>query len=110
MCRALTVLCVAPDAETLASLKRAAVSASWELTPGATTLDEAMEQVADRKPYVLVVQGEWPGLAERAREALPWLRVVSVGRSDEADAMAPLEGVREAIMGLSSSPGGPVRS
>ena len=110
MCRALMVLCVAPDVEALAVLKRAAVSASWELTPGATTFDAAMEQVADRRPYVLVVQGEWPGLAERAREALPWLRVVAVDGSDGADAVAPLEGVREAIAGLSSSPGGPVRS
>ena len=109
MCRALTVLCVAPDADALAVLKRATVSASWELTPGATTVDEAMEQVLERRPYVLVLQGEWPGLAERARETLPWLRVVAVDGSGAADAVAPLEGVRETIAGL-SSPGGPVRS
>jgi hypothetical protein len=109
MCRALTVLCVAPDADALVALKRAAVSASWELTPGATSTEEAMEQLADRRPYVLVLQGSWPGLAEQARELLPWLRVVGVDSADEADAVAPLEGVREAIADL-ASPGGPVRS
>ena len=38
MCRAETVLCVAPDREQLVALKHAVVAAEWELTAGATDL------------------------------------------------------------------------
>ena len=41
MCRALKVLCVASDAEALAALNRASVSADWELAPGETSEAEA---------------------------------------------------------------------
>ena len=39
MCRALKILCAAPDAESLRALKSATVSASWELVGGASTAD-----------------------------------------------------------------------
>ena len=37
MCRALLVVCLAPDRDALMELKRATVGTEWELTPGATT-------------------------------------------------------------------------
>jgi hypothetical protein len=45
VCRALKVLCVAEDPAALAELKRATVSAEWELAPGATTEQEAIRQL-----------------------------------------------------------------
>ena len=38
MCRALLVVCVAPDRDSLLELKRASVGTDWELTPGATVV------------------------------------------------------------------------
>lgn len=43
MCRALKVLCVTEDPEGLAALKRAAVSADWELAPGAAREQDGLE-------------------------------------------------------------------
>ena len=107
MCRALKVLCVAGDASALGELKRATVSAEWELAPGATTEADAIRQL--ERPHVLVVFGSFPSLVERALEAYPFLRVVSDRAVVGAVTVASLEQVREAVES-SSGPGGPVRS
>ena len=109
MCRALKVLCVASDLRELTDLKRAAVSAEWELAPGATTEDDALAQLDAEQPHVLVVFGEFETLVSRAREGRPYLRIVCdrelpgatvvVGRSEE---------IRDAVRAL-PRPGGPVR-
>ncbi len=109
MCRALKVLCVASDRRALTDLKRAAVSAEWELAPGATTEDDALAQLDAEQPHVLVVFGEFETLVSRAREGRPYLRIVCdrelpgatvvVGRSEE---------IRDAVRAL-PRPGGPVR-
>ena len=109
MCRALKVLCVASDRQALTDLKRAAVSAEWELAPGATTEDDALAQLDAEQPHVLVVFGEFETLVSRAREGRPYLRIVCdrelpgatvvVGRSEE---------IRDAVRAL-PRPGGPVR-
>ena len=109
MCRALKVLCVAGDASALGELKRATVSAEWELAPGATTEAEAIRQLHVERPHVLVVFGSFPSLVERALEAYPFLRVVSDRAVVGAVTVASLEQVREAVES-SSGPGGPVRS
>ena len=110
MCRALQVVCVAADAESLQALKRAAVSQDWELTPGATDAEEALAQIEDRRAHVLVVWGEFPGLVERAHELRPGLRIVAVGDGADADAtVTSTEDVRGAVLGI-PPPGGPVRS
>ncbi len=109
MCRALTVLCVAEDPGTLAALKRAAVSAEWELAPGATTEAEALEQLHAERPHVLVVFGPFEGLVRAAREAYPFLRIVADRDLPGATVVAAsLEEVRGAVKGL-PRPGGPVR-
>ena len=107
MCRALKVLCVAEDASALAELKRATVSAEWELAPGATTDEEAIGQLHAERPHVLVVFGSFPSLVERALEAYPFLRVVSDRASPGAVTVASLDQVRAAVK-PSDGPGGPV--
>ena len=107
MCRALKVLCVAEDPTALAELKRATVSAEWELAPGATTEEEAIRQLHTERPHVLVAFGSFPGLVERALEAYPFLRVVSDRESPGAVAVASLDQIRAAVM-PSDGPGGPV--
>jgi hypothetical protein len=113
MCRALQVVCVASDASSLQELKRATVSQDWELTPGATDVEEALAQVEDRRAHVLVAWGTFDDLVNRARERRPGLRIVTVGKEPvevAADVnVTSVEEVRDAVLGV-WPPGGPVRS
>jgi hypothetical protein len=111
MCRALKVLCGAPDRDRLTDLKRAALSVHWELTGGATSVDELVNQVDVLQPDVVVVDAALrEDAAIRVRERRPTARIVSVdGPLDGADAVADLEGVKDAILGLPPV-GGPVRT
>ena len=106
MCRALKVLCVALDAEALGALKRATVSAEWELAPGATDEDEAIRQLHAERPHVVVVFGPFPRLVERAVEAYPSVRVISDRDMSGAVVVGSSEEVRDAV----TRPDGPVRS
>jgi hypothetical protein len=103
MCRALKVLCVAPDAETLAALKRATVSADWELAPGATDDEHALTQLHEERPHVLVVFGRpFDGFVRRALDAYPALRVVADHDVEGAAAtVAGLDEVRDVVLGRS---------
>ena len=117
MCRALKVLCAAPDLERLVGLKRAAVGATWELVGGATSAEELGTQVAQWRPDVVVLDASLgPEAVARVRAESPACRIVSVGSVgsvgsvDGADAVAPsLKDVRGEILGV-PKPGGPVRS
>lgn len=109
MCRALKVLCVAQDAPALASLRRAAVSADWELAPGATNEPDALRQLHEERPHVVVVFGPFQGFARAAIEAYPSLRVVADRELPGASVVVgSLEEVRDAVKGR-PRPGGPVR-
>ncbi len=109
MCRALKVLCVAPDRERLAELKRAAASAEWELAPGATSEEEAFAQLDAEHPHVVVVFGDFAGFVARAREAQLSLRIVTDRDLPGATLVAAsLEAVRDSVKGL-PRPGGPIR-
>ena len=111
MCRALTVVCWAPDETSLQTLKRAAVSTDWELAPGATNGQEALEQINERRAHILVVWGESRELVRKARHRFPGLRIVFVGPEsvEEADVtVGSVEDVKGAILG-SPPVGGPVR-
>jgi hypothetical protein len=109
VCRALTVLCVAPDRQALADLKRAAVAADWELAPGTTDERDAMAQLAAVRPQVLVVFGASEQLVSDARSAYPSLRIVADRALPGATVVVTsLREVRGAIQGL-PRPGGPVR-
>lgn len=111
MCRALKVLCAAPDRERLLQLKRAAVSVHWELVGGATTADELVNQVDHFAPDVILIDAAiGADAAANVRSRQPTARIVAVGGElDGADGCADLDGVKDAIMGVPPV-GGPVRS
>jgi hypothetical protein len=108
VCRALTVLCVAPDPDSLGQLKRAAVSADWELAPGATDLRAALDQIDAERPHVVVAFGSWDELIRLTRERFPGMRIITDRDAPEATAVASsLEEVRSLVKAL-PRPGGPV--
>jgi hypothetical protein len=109
MCRAVKVLCVAPDAEALAELKRASVGAGWELTPGATDLRSALDQIDMERPHALVVFGPFHELVALVADRFPGMRIVSDRDMPGASAVA---GSRDEVRDLLTRlprPGGPVR-
>jgi hypothetical protein len=109
MCRALKVLCVAEDATALSELKRAAVSAEWELAPGAVDDAAALAQLHEERPHVLVLFGSFERLASAARDAYPSIRIVADRDLPGADVVvAAVDEVRAAVLGR-PAPGGPVR-
>jgi hypothetical protein len=111
MCRALVVVCLAPDEESLRALKRAAVGTDWELAPGATTTVDAVTQIEERRAHVLVAMAPADEAVRAVRERWPGLRVVVVGGDggNATTAVASLEGVRDAVRWLPPA-GGPVRA
>ena len=109
MCRALKVMCLAQDPETLSLLKRSALSADWELTPGVTSPEEAFERIEAEKPHVLVVWGDgFEQPLAQALETRPSLRVIADRDLQGAAVVHSLDEVRGAILGR-PRPGGPVR-
>jgi DNA-binding NarL/FixJ family response regulator len=111
VCRALKVLCAAPDPGRLLALKRATASVHWELVRGALDIDELVMQVDQLRPDVVVIDADLGARAALSvRERMPNARIVSVGGSLEGeDAAAEPGTVKEAIFGL-PPPAGPVRS
>jgi hypothetical protein len=111
MCRALKVLCVAQDASSLGALKAAAVSAEWELAPGATDEDGALTQIDLERPHVLVAFGPYETLIGLSSERFPGMRIVADRNAPGVTAVAAsLDDVRGLVRGDGSGPGGPVRS
>ena len=109
MCRALKVLCVAPDDATLGELKRATVSVEWELAPGATELRAALDQLDVERPHFLVAFGAFEELVALAHERFPGMRIVTDRDAPGATAVATSASeVRELLRGQ-PRPGGPVR-
>ena len=103
----MTVLCVAESADALRSLKSAAVSADWELAPGATDLRGALDQVDAERPHLLVAFGPFEELVTLVRERFPGMRIVTDRDAPGATAVATsLDEVRDLLRG--SRPGGPV--
>jgi hypothetical protein len=111
MCRALRVLCVAPDLDRLAALKRAAVSADWELSPGATDEAAALEQLEAERPHVVVVVdglGAFDRFVRETRRRHPFVRIVAERPLPEASVVVTdLGDLRAAIKGL-PRPAGPI--
>ena len=102
------VLCVAEDAEGLTVLERAAVSAEWELIPGATNEADALDRIDAERPHVLVVFGSYANLVAMARERSPQLRIVADRDLPGATIVAASrEEVRQLVLGP-TRPGGPV--
>jgi hypothetical protein len=109
MCRALKVLCVASDRQALMDLKRAAVSAEWELAPGAIGEDDALAQLEAERPHVMVVFGDFEALVWRVREGRPTTRIVCDRELPGATVVVERpEEIRDAVRAL-PRPAGPVR-
>jgi hypothetical protein len=108
MCRALAVLCVAPDAESLRALKAATVAAEWELAPGAVGEREALDVIDAERPQLMVVFGPFEALVTLVRDRFPAMRIVTDRDTPGATVVATsLEEVRGLVLGL-PRPGGPV--
>ena len=102
------MLCVAPTDEELAALKRAAVSAEWELAPGATDEMSAMAQIDVERPHVLIAFGPFSRLVELTHDRFPGMRIITDREQEGASAIADgPSSVRDLVKGL-PSPGGPV--
>lgn len=109
MCRALKVLCVAEDGAALAELKRATVSADWELASGATSLRDALDQLDVERPHYLVAFGSFEELVALAHERFPGMRIVTDRDAPGATVVATSSTeVRDLLRGQ-ARPGGPVR-
>jgi hypothetical protein len=104
------VLCVATDEESLQALRRAAVGAEWELTPGAVDETDALGWIDRERPDALVAFGRYERLVALARERFPTMRIVTDRDTPGASAVASsLDDVRGLLRAL-ARPGGPVRS
>jgi hypothetical protein len=110
MCRALRVLCVATSPDRLTELKHAVVSVHWELVGGATSVEDALLQLVEYRPDVVVIRSGVAADAVRSIRGLDErVRIVTIGEVAGADEHADsIHHVRDAILGL-PRPGGPVR-
>jgi hypothetical protein len=107
VCRAVTVLCVAPDREQLIALKQAVVAAEWELTAGATDLRGALDQIDVERPHAMVVVGPFEDLVAMVAERFPGMRIVADHPMPGATVVADMADAREALR-VQRRPGGPV--
>lgn len=108
MCRALKVLCVATDRDALVALKNAAVSAEWELAPGAINEADAVGQIDAERPHILVAFGPFERLVGLTRERFPGMRIVTDRDAPGATVVATsLKEVRGLVKG-EPRPGGPI--
>jgi hypothetical protein len=107
VCRALKVLCAADGRDRLLALKRATVSADWELVGGAASVAELEDQLGSWDPDIVVLDVALAGADEAIGRAHPRGRVATVGGHDDAGFVR--DEVRSAVLGL-PRPGGPVGS
>lgn len=108
MCRAVKVLCVAADDESLSALRQATTAAEWELTPGATSETDALGLVDAERPHAMVAFGDYERLVSLVRERFPAMRIVTDRDTPGASAVASSrDDVRELLRSL-ARPGGPI--
>ena len=109
MCRAIKVLCVASDADSLRALRMASTTAEWELTAGATNETDALGVIDAERPHALVAFGDWEPLVSLVRERFPATRIVTDRPTEGSDAVASsLDEVRD-LLRASRRPAGPIR-
>lgn len=108
MCRALKVLCVASDRGSLIRLKKAAVSAEWELAPGATSEADAIGQIDAERPHILVAFGAYERFVAIVSERFPGMRIIADRDSPGATEVATSLGEVRGLIKGSPRPGGPV--
>jgi hypothetical protein len=108
VCRAVKVLCVATDDESLEALRRATTAAEWELTTGATNETDALGSIDAERPHAVVVFGSYPALVSLVRDRFPAMRIVTDRDAPGASAVASSrDDVREVLRSL-ARPGGPI--
>lgn len=108
VCRAVKVLCVASDDESLTALRRATTAAEWELTPGATSETDALGVIDAERPHAVVAFGDYDRLVSLVRERFPAMRIVTDRNTPGASAVASSrDEVRELLRSL-ARPGGPI--
>jgi hypothetical protein len=108
MCRAMKVLCVATDAESLTALRHATTAAEWELTPGATNETDALGLVDAERPQAVVAFGPYDRLVELVREGFPAIRIVTDRETRGASAVAASHDEVRTLLRALARPGGPV--
>jgi hypothetical protein len=108
MCRAVKVLCVAPEDEVLEALRRATTAAEWELTPGATDETDALGVIDAERPHAMVAFGSYGELVSLVRERFPAMRIVTDRDTPGTNAVASSrDDVRDLLRAL-ARPGGPI--
>ena len=110
MCRAVKVLCVAPDRAQLVALKQDVVAADWELSPGATDLRGALDQLDVERPHAMVVFGSFEELVALVADRFPGMRIVTDREMPGSSAVVETGSEARAALRSQPRPGGPVGS
>jgi hypothetical protein len=108
VCRAVKVLCVAPDDEALHALRLATTAAEWELTPGATNETDALGLIDAERPHAMVTFGSFERLVSLVRDRFPAMRIVTDRDTPGTSAVASSrDDVRDLLRSF-ARPGGPI--
>ena len=110
MCRAVKVLCVAPDRERLIALKQDVVAAEWELCPGATDLRGALDQLDVERPHAMVAFGSFEELVALTADRFPGMRIVTDRAMPGSSVVVETGSEARATLREQPRPGGPVGS
>ncbi len=113
MCTAVRIVVAAADRERRLELRRAAVTAEWEVVGEADGPEAAYAEAVERRARFLVLDTSAAGprpevLVRRLRSTSPNAFVVGVGEVGGVDAIVPegaLDGLREVMAGLLHSSG-----
>jgi DNA-binding NarL/FixJ family response regulator len=108
MCTAVRIVVAAADRERRLELRRAAVTAEWEVVGEADGPEAAYGEAVERRARFLVLDASTAGpqpevLVRRLRSTSPNAFVVGVGEVPGVDAGVPadaLDGLRDAMRGL----------
>ena len=113
MCTAVRIVVAAAERERRLELRRAAVTAEWEVVGEAADANTAYVEAVERRARFLVLDASAAGprpeaLVRRLRSTSPNAFVVGVGEVAGADATVPdggLDGLRDTIRELLHSSG-----
>jgi hypothetical protein len=109
VCRAVKVLCVAVDDDSLSELRRATTAAEWELTPGATSETDALGVIDAERPHAVVAFGDYERLVTLVRERFPAIRIVTDRNAPGASAVAASPDDVRGLLRALARPGGPIQ-
>jgi hypothetical protein len=100
---------VAPDQQTLRTLRAHVVAADWELCAGATESRAALDQVESERPHALVVWGWFHEVVLRVAGRFPGMQIVSDRPVAGVDVtmVGEMSAVRAALR-AQPRPGGPI--